>query len=147
MKFNRDNWRKWKVGFKILLVMVALALIIKFLMDVHHDHVALLHTIDSQKHDLMAIKKHVNDLQQSNALLIHDLNHANAQLQTQQNQIHTLQQQAPKLHINHKPVSMTVDQVKSEVSASTGVKVGGAVLGLDVIRQIGMTLLRTVLIP
>jgi hypothetical protein len=148
---NKTNWRRLKIGFKVLLIMIVLALMIKFLSDLYHSHMALMETVKDQKQQLISMKNHSDYLQQQNLQLIHDLHNTQNQLQIEQNQLHTLQQHVPKLYINHKPVVMTEQQVKAEVSAATGVDMSKPTLvvgGLEIARQIIMRLfLNGVLVP
>lgn len=147
---NKNNWRKLRIGFKVLLIMIALALIIKFISDLYHSHMALIDTVKEQNQQLISMKNHTDYLQQQNLQLVHDLHTTQTQLQIETNQLHNLQHHAPKVYINHKPVVMTVQQVKDEVRSAgvnlpeTSMLVGG----LEVARQIIMRLLMSgVLVP
>lgn len=128
---TKSTWRRLRIGFKILLIMVLLAIVIKFLSDLHHSHILLLDKISDQQNQIIHMKNDLDLLQHQNLQLVNDLHNTQAQL-------HNIQQHAPKLTINHKPFDMTVQQVKDEVRSAgvnlpeTSILVGG----LEVARQI-----------
>lgn len=122
-KNNHKKWQPLKTAFKVLLIMIILALLIyllKELMDFLHHYDLLIKRVDTQQDQINLLQDNLQHSVDTNTQLQSQLHHTQFQLQLEQQKVDQLindrlTYHEPKISINHEPVTMTVEDIKNEI--------------------------------
>jgi hypothetical protein len=113
-------WKSLKTMFKVLFVIILLALLIQFLSDLIHHLDFLAKRVTEQQDTISHLTQQLHSVSDTNVQLNEHLQHVQHQLDLSNMKIDDLTnakltQHTPQVNIGGQPVTMTVDDIRDEI--------------------------------
>ena len=117
---GKKVWKSLKTMFKVLLILIILALLIQLISDFLHHYDFLIKKVTEQNDTISNLTQQVHSMADTNTQLSEHIHQMQSQLDLANMKIDDLTnekllQQAPQVNIGGQPVVMTPEDVKAEI--------------------------------